>query len=277
MADRTGLVDIDEGRLYYEVSGQGEPVVLLHGFGCDTRLWDDVALALADRYRVVAYDQRGYGCSTLPTAPYAPHDDLAALLDALDIERAHLVGLSRGGGVALDAALTYPNRVRSLTLVDSMLGGYRWSAEFRALNSEAAALARDVSLAEAQAYWLRTPLLGSTWRVAGAGERCAAMLADYSGWHWLNADPARNLRPPAIERLAEVAVPTLVVVGENDIADFHHIADRLAADIPGARLVVLPDVGHMSNMEAPGPFNEVVLSFLDRLATTSEQRADGQS
>ncbi|MCW5882931.1 MAG: alpha/beta fold hydrolase [Anaerolineae bacterium] len=277
MAGRTGFADIDGGRLYYEVSGQGEPVVLLHGFGCDTRLWDDVALALADRYRVVAYDQRGYGRSTLPAAPYAPHDDLATLLDALDIGRAHLVGLSRGGGVALDTTLAHPNRVRSLTLVDSMLGGYRWSAEFRALNSEAAALARDVGQAEAKAYWLRTPLLESTWRVAGAGERCAAMLDDYSGWHWLNADPARSLRPPAIERLAEVTVPTLVVVGENDIADFHHIAARLAADIPGARRVVLPGVGHMSNMEDPISFSQVVIDFLDRLATASEQQADGQS
>lgn len=271
MVDYSGYADIDGGRLYYEVSGEGEPVVLLHGFGCDTRLWDDVAPPLSDRYRVVAYDQRGYGRSTLPNAPYAPHDDLIHLLDALDIGRAHLVGLSRGGSVALDATLTGPDRVRSLTLVDSMLGGYRWSAEFRAMNSEAAALARDVGLAEAKAYWLGTPLLESAWRTEGAGERCAAMLADYSGWHWLNADPVRNLRPPAIERLAEVAVPTLVVVGEYDIVDFRQIAERLAADIVGARLVVLPGVGHMSNLEDPVTFNQIVLSFLGQSATALEQ------
>ncbi len=271
MPDCTGFADIDSGRLYYEVTGGGDAVVLLHGFGCDTRLWNDLAPMLADRYRVVAYDQRGYGRSTLPAGPYAPHDDLAALLDALDIGRAHLVGLSRGGGIALDATLTYPDRVRSLTLVDAMLGGYRWSPEFRAMNSATATLARDVGLGEAKTYWLRTSLLESAWRRPGAGEGCAAMLADYSGWHWLNADPARNLRPPAIERLGEVAVPTLVIVGEEDIADFRQIADRLAADIPGAQLVVLPRVGHMSNMEDPVPFNQIVLSFLDRSATALEQ------
>lgn len=70
MPDCTGFADIDSGRLYYEVTGGGDAVVLLHGFGCDTRLWNDLAPMLADRYRVVAYDQRGYGRSTLPAGPY---------------------------------------------------------------------------------------------------------------------------------------------------------------------------------------------------------------
>lgn len=270
MTDYSDFADIDGGRLYYESQGEGETVVLLHGFATDTRLWQRQIPALAQHYRVIAYDQRGYGRSSLPDAPYAPYDDLAGLLDWLSVAAAHLIGLSRGGGVALDFAIAYPDRVRSLVLVDTMLGGYRWSAEFRVMNGDVAATARDVGLTQAREQWLKTPLLALAWQVEGAGEHCAQMLADYSGWHWLNSDPARSLRPPAIERLGEVVVPTLVAVGEQDIPDFRAIADRLAAGVPGARLVVLPGVGHMSNVEDPVTFNRIVLSFLGQSVAASD-------
>jgi pimeloyl-ACP methyl ester carboxylesterase len=92
--------------------------------------------------------------------------------------------------------------------------------------------------------------------------RLRAIVADYSGWHWLHSDPRRSLEPPAITRLAEIAAPTLAIVGQHDLADFHAIADLLATQAPAGRRVVLPGVGHLANMEAPDACNEVVLDFL---------------
>jgi pimeloyl-ACP methyl ester carboxylesterase len=86
---------------------------------------------------------------------------------------------------------------------------------------------------------------------------------DDSGWHWMNPDPGLPLVPPAIRRLSQFQVPTLAVVGELDAADFHRVAETIERDVPGARRVVLPGVGHLPNLEDPAQFNDVVLDFLD--------------
>ena len=92
--------------------------------------------------------------------------------------------------------------------------------------------------------------------------RLAAMVADYSGWHLLNTDPAQGLNPPAIQRLGTITAPTLVIVGERDVIDFQRSADLLVERIPGVQKVIMPGVGHMANMEDPARFTEIVLGFL---------------
>ena len=101
--------------------------------------------------------------------------------------------------------------------------------------------------------------------IPGVSEPIRAALHDYSGWHWFHEDRGRALDPPAIARLGDIRVPTLVIVGEYDLPDFRAIADTLARGIPGARLEVLDGVGHCSNVEAPGRFNSLLLEFLDGL------------
>lgn len=124
------MLVVNDTHLYYEEAGVGPAVVLIHGFTLDTRMWDDQFLPLAQGFRVIRYDLRGFGCSVIPTdAPYSHVENLRALLDELGIRQAHLVGLSKGGGVALDFALTYPQRALSLALIDTVLGGHVWSAE----------------------------------------------------------------------------------------------------------------------------------------------------
>lgn len=88
------------------------------------------------------------------------------------------------------------------------------------------------------------------------------IVSDYSGWHWVNTNPLHRLDPPSIERLEEIHVPTLIIVGERDLPDFHKIADTLGRTIRNARKVTLQGVGHMSNMEAPDKFNKTILYFL---------------
>jgi 3-oxoadipate enol-lactonase len=262
MQSEQGFADMNGTRLFYEIAGEGAPVVLVHGFTLDRRMWDDQFEALTARHRVLRYDLRGFGASSVPDGPYRHVDDLAALLHLFGIARAAIVGLSLGGMIAVDFALAYPEMVSVLVPVDSVLGGYRWSKEWDAEVTPIWQAGRAGDIATSKALWLAHGLFTPARRDPIVGARLERIVADYSGWHWLHQDFAQGIGPPAAEQFDRIAAPTLVVVGEQDIPDCLAMADRLAREIPGARKAVLPDVGHMANMEAPEQFNEILLSFL---------------
>jgi len=264
MASESHAVTANNARIVYEMAGQGEPVVLIHGFTLDMSMWDDQMSALTPHFTVIRYDARGFGQSSTPLEQYTHHDDLNALLDVLEIPSAHIIGLSMGGGIALRFACIYPQRVRSLVLVDSTLPGHPMAEETAARMGDAYAAAREHGLDAARATWLAHPLFEAARERPDLAPRLATIVDRYSGWHWLNHEPASELDPPVTTRLHQFTTPTLVVVGERDIPDFHAFARRLAADIPGGELAIIPNAGHMTNMEAPDSFNEVVLGFLLR-------------
>jgi 3-oxoadipate enol-lactonase len=261
MSEREGLVDIDHGCLRYQISGEGEAIVFLHGMGLDARMWDAEAIRFSRDHTVVRYDLRGFGKSTMPHAPFAHHADLRALLAHLSIDRAHVVGLSMGGGVAIDFALVCPEIVRSLVLVDTIVGGFKFQ-ENAAQMSAASAAAKTGGAAAGRAAWLANPLFAPARRSPEVDRRLRTMVQDYSGWHWLNESPQMPLNPPAWERLTEIASRTLVVVGELDFVEFRAIADRLASDLPTATRKVIAGAGHMANMEAPEQFDDILATFL---------------
>ena len=256
-----GFAPVEDGQLYYEVEGEGPPLVLVHGFSLDTRMWDDQWAAFAGRHRVIRYDARGFGRSSVPVGPYTPVEDQAALQDHLGVARAHVLGLSRGGGIVIDFALAYPERTLSLVAADAILHGHAWHT-FGYDLARVWGLGKEAPLDVVKETWLSLPLLASAMERPDLAARLRVMVADYSGWHWLNRDQGRAVRPHAAERLAEIHVPTLILNGEHDLPDFHAVAERLAQGIPDAQRVVLPGVGHMSNMEDPAAFNRVVLDFL---------------
>jgi 3-oxoadipate enol-lactonase len=256
---------INGAYLYYEATGFGPPLVLIHGFSVDSHMWDDQMEAFSSYYRVIRYDLRGFGQSPPTTAPYAHIDDLRALLGHLGIAHAAILGLSMGGGIAIDFALAYPEATRALIAVDANLGGYRWTPEFDASLGSVYETGRSAGVDSARAQWLAHPLFAPAQEKPRVAACLAQMITAYSGWHWVNDDPGRWLKPPAFERLEAVAAPTLVVVGEREVPDFRALADALVARIPRARQVVLPGVGHMANMEDPDGFNSAVLAFLATL------------
>jgi 3-oxoadipate enol-lactonase len=256
-----GFVEVEGGRLRYEVAGDGDPIVFLHGFGLDARMWDGELERFAGGYTVVRYDLRGFGRSSLPAAPFTHYDDLAALLAHLGFDRAHVVGLSMGGGVAVDFALAHPSRVRSLVLVDSIVGGFIWQANGAEMRAAWTAGKSD-GIAAARSTWLANPLFAPSLRQPDVAARVQAMVADYSGWHFVHDSPQRSLQPPAWQRLPTIAARTLVVVGALDLPDFRAIAERLAGAIPGARHLVLDGVGHLANLEAPAQFQAALAEFL---------------
>ena len=270
MQPKRGFANVNGTRLHYEVAGSGPTLVLVHGGAMDMRMWDDQMGPFTQRYRVVRYDVRGHGRSALPSGEnYSRPDELKALLDYLGIRRASIVGLSMGGGIAIEFALSYPDATDALVPIGSGLGGYSRSDEWLALLETRKSIARNSGAQAAREFWLSTYVFGSALETPNVGPRVIEMVSDYSGWAWANDDPFQALDPPPIERLGEITAPTLVMAGERDIPDCLRIADLLERRIPGAKMAIMPGVGHACNMEDPGSFNRTVLRFLDgvRLAT----------
>jgi pimeloyl-ACP methyl ester carboxylesterase len=253
--------------------GDGPPVVLVHGFACGWRMWRSQLRALAPRYRVVAYDQRGHGRSSAPddTAAYGETilaDDLAALIRGLGLAPAHVVGLSLGGAVALQAAVRHPGLLASLTVADGGSGSDDPAAARRSALAWAER-ARTGGIDAHVAAMLATPFVETY--LAHGGRRARRHIELLVRQH-----PAHGLshvllgavaaRVPFYERgpaLRALALPALVICGELDRACRGPSA-FLAETVPGAELWLLPDVGHMTCLEAPRAFNDAVLDFLER-------------
>jgi 3-oxoadipate enol-lactonase len=262
-ASRAGFADVNGARLFYEIAGAGPPLALIHGFSLDTRMWDDQYAALAQRHRVLRYDARGFGRSAVPGAErYSHAEDLLALLGYLEIAHTALIGFSLGGGIAISFALTYPAAVDALIVAGCLLPGRRLSAELGASFGAIWSAGRALGVTAARARWLQHELFVPIRSRPELDARFTQMVSDYSGWEWTNKDPQRDPDRPAAQRLGEIHVPMLTIVGERDLPDFHAIAGLIERDVPGARRVVLQDVGHVVNMEAPERFNALVLEFL---------------
>lgn len=272
---QAGLAPARGTNLAYVVSGSGDPVVLLHGFSFDLHMWDDQVEALAPRFTVIRYDLRGFGDSSPGSTQYTHAGDLEAVLDHIGVERAALVGFSLGGGAAINFAITRPDRVSALAVVDPSLGGFTWSAEFVAAQSAIRGTARSEGIDAARELWLGLPMFAPALRNPLSAGPIKGMVGEYSGWHWVNPDLGIPFDPPAIERLGSIRAPTLVIAGDKDSADFHGIASALEAGIPGARKVVMPGVGHMANLEAPERFNRLLVEFLDGAGKTQRATAIG--
>lgn len=259
---------MNDTKLYYELHGpmSAPPLVLIHGFTLDRRMWDDQVEAFSERYGVLCYDMRGFGASAVPEpgVPYSHTEDLRALLEHLGIARAHVVGLSLGAAVAIEFAFAYPQSVSSLIAVDPVLWGYSWSDEYEFGHVWAAS--RERGIEAARALWLAHPLFAPTLEREPAASNLKKIVGEYSGWHWANHDPVMLPEPLAVSGLERIAAPTLAIVGERDLPDHHAIAQTLSSRIPNARLTVLPGAGHMSNMEVPEEFNREVLIFLGGIA-----------
>lgn len=264
MTAKSDRFDFAGTRLSYDLTGSGDRLVFIHGLTLDRRMWDDQLSHFGDHFEVLTYDMRGFGASDPPQpgVPYSHAGDLHALLSHLGIAHASVVGLSMGGRVAIEFALMYPEAVDSLVLVDAAVWGFDYSPEVSATLDALFTLGRSGRLADAKMGWIADPLFAYSATVPGVAARLAEMVTEYRGWGLLNDDPHEAFEPPPIQRLGEIAAPTLVIVGEHDLPDFHAMARVLGTAIPNARTVTLPHAGHMANMDAPVAFNDLVLDFL---------------
>ena len=202
-----GMAEVNDTKLYYEVAGAGDAVVFIPGFTLDTRMWDDQFEDFAQHYQVIRYDMRGFGKSAVPTEKEYSHvDDLKALLDHLEVKQASLVGISKGGAVAIDFTLTHPRYVKALILLDTVLGGFDWSAEGEARDGQVWEKAREGGIPAAKESWLTHPLFAPAQRQPSVAKRLGQIVEDCSGWHFVNDNHERDLNPPAAMRLGEINV-----------------------------------------------------------------------
>ncbi|MFJ6617178.1 alpha/beta fold hydrolase [Kitasatospora sp. NPDC091335] len=247
------------GRLWAERRGSGSPVVLLHGSGMDSRLWDAVVPELSRSHEVIRYDARGLGRSGAPERAFDDVEDLGAVLDHFGLRGAALVGLSMGGETALDFAIAHPGRVAALGLVGASVSGHDWPPSPEAT---AYAEARRRGDAEALAE-LELSVWAAMGRTAPGGELIAAMVEENAARrivseHHLAGAPARA----AESVLGTVTAPTLVVHGDRDHPEIAAIAERLAAGIPGARGHLVPDADHYLPLRTPERLTELLLTHL---------------
>jgi 3-oxoadipate enol-lactonase len=260
--------EINGAELNYEVTGDGPAVVLVHEGICDLRMWDELAESLATEFTVLRYDLRGYGDSTLPPGPFSQNRDLLALLDHVGIEQAALVGVSYGGRVALDTAFVAPDRVTGLVLAAPGLRDHEWSQAVREFSDEEERLLNAGDLDAATELnvrlWVDGPNRGPDAVAEEVRERVREMqrrafevqLAAYE------STPPPGPEDPLDVRLGEVATPTLVIVGDEDLPDLLEIAERLESELPDARKVVLEDAAHTIPLEHPDKFRDLTLAFL---------------
>jgi pimeloyl-ACP methyl ester carboxylesterase len=249
--------------LKYEEAGSGFPLILLHGFPHNRSLWADELFGLSDRCRVIAPDLRGFGESPSgpPWSMESFADDVAELMERLDIEKAVIGGLSMGGYVAFDFVRRYSDRVHSLLLADTRSGAD--SDETRAKRRDLQTLARTagaVAVADAQ----MTGMIGATTRESRPDvvQRVHAMLSAAPVEGIVGALEAMMNRPDSTRLLSEIDVPVLIVVGEEDALTPVKESRAMHAAIAGSTLAVIPKAGHVSNIENPVAFNSAMRNFL---------------
>ncbi len=274
--DRTGTLDeipIDTGRvtvpgssLFYEASGSGEPVILLHGGNLDRRMWNADFDSLRRSHRVVRYDARGYGKSGPQDTAFQAHEDLRIMMDSLKIPRATLIGLSLGGRISMDFALANPERVTRLVLAAPGISGGKWAEDNDStwLVDARKALATKDSVAIARA-WLKSAYINTALRDSSRSkwiEQVALDQAPFWGGMIRIGDKEVEAKPPAAERLRDLSMPILLVVGSADTPFILDVARAIGRDAPNVKRVDLPGIGHMINLEAPAEFMAAVRDFL---------------
>ncbi len=267
---KTGYVSVNDGKLYYEVAGEGDTLVLVHAGFVDSGMWDAQWDAFTKQYRVIRFDMRGYGKSDLATGPVSRRGDLFQVLEQLDMERAALIGCSLGGEVVMDVALEHPDRVSALVVVSAVPSGFQMQGEPPAplmAMMEAAQKGDLEKTSELQIQlWVDGPSRQPGQVNAAVRQQAAAMnrIAVKNGTFFTaDSQPLNPLDPPAATRLKDIHIPTLIIAGALDNSEILRAADVMAKEIKGAKKVVIEDAAHVPNMEKPEAFNRAVLDFLD--------------
>jgi len=269
---KSGFVQVDNARLYYETAGQGVPLVMIHAGVADSRQWNNEFEFFARGYQVVRYDMRGYGKSEPVDGEFNHLDDLVAVLNALELHEPIVVmGCSMGGGLAMDFALAYPSRVRALIMVGSGPSGLQLdvptSAKFAEVEKAFEAGDLDlVSELETQIWFDgtgRTPE-----QVDQAMRKLLYDMNRQALAHEVKQLGKRlpNTQVPAFDRLNELRIPVLILVGEHDTPYILAAADYMIEKIPSAQKVRVEDAAHLPNMDHPDEFQAIVTNFLEGLS-----------
>lgn len=228
-------------------------------------MWEPQARAFAGDFDMIRPDLRGFGGSELPPGSYSMMADIVGLLDHLGIEQAQVIGCSMGGTVALDIALEHPERVTRLILVGSGVSGAEFGQADKSLFADVDAADEKGDLDAVNRAEVRLWVDGPRRAEGAAPQKIRDLVLDMNGRamrsDW-SAAKHEAIDPPAIDRLGSVRVPTLVVVGDEDMPHVGVVAGVLESKIPGARKVVIKGAAHLPSLERPDEFNRILRDFL---------------
>ena len=262
---KTGIASVNGTKLYYEIKGKGFPLVLISGGGTlDRRGWDNQFETFSKHYKVIRYDVRGIGKSARPTGPFSHSDDLYALLKFLKVQKAHVVGLSFSGAMAVDFALDHPNTVDHLILAASGASDEATSKDNMDGLQFLSAMARKEGIERTIQFVLNLAFFISPANSA-AHEKIRLIYMDNKDMFESDFPLVRLWRPthpPASKRLSEIRAPVLIIEAENDLPGYKAITAKLVSGIGGATRVVIPGSAHLLHMDKPNEFNQAVLDFL---------------
>lgn len=270
----SGFVEFPGTKIHYEVEGHGPALTLIHAGVAHLRMWDAQVAAWRERFRIVRYDERGFGRTITEDIPYSNAEDLRHVLDHVGVEKTHLLGTSRGGSIAMDFTLQNPDRVKSLILVAAGLNGYEVEDDPRLV----AVWPEMERLEEAHEWDALVELETQIWTDGPGQPRDRvdpAIRRQMIEWNLENyrAEQVANKvqRPdvPAAQRLDEIKVPTLLVWGTLDESAVAKSNEKMAGDIAGARTHVFDDVAHMVSLERAAEFNGLILDFLESVEASA--------
>ena len=246
---------------HYVIGGSGPPVVFIHGFGLDHRMWGSQMKFFSSEYTVIAPDLRGFGKSPPPSEmALAYHEDIAELLDFLGIHQpVVLVGHSMGARAVANFALTYPKKTKAVVFVDGAIEGYKFNS-FDLSDIYQAGKSQGVEVANQM--WLDHPIFDSARKNPVVLQQLNDMVRSYTGWHFIHKASFKNLPIPAFNQLEYIKSSALIITGQYDLPDFRFIAQTLHQKITGSVIKEIAGAGHMCNMEKPEEFNALMSQFL---------------
>jgi len=254
--------------IHYEDEGSGEPILLIHGHTMDRRIWDPVLPGLsAANFRVLRPDLRGHGRSTRPDFGYhVSHHaaDMVAVIDDAGIGSVTVVGYSIGGGVALEMALTVPDRLAGLVLMSPVMPDRPFEAAFLDNLRDVARVIRSEGIEAAMfGPWASNPLFEFSFSKPEVREAAMTINRDFPGAEYLATQRDRVEREWTVpERLSEIAIATVVIAGDHETPGFRAYAEEAAEGIPGARIEFFEDCGHLLPLEEPDRVAQTIIGVV---------------
>lgn len=262
------MVPVRDGRLYVETAGLGPPLLMIHGWPLDHRLFDPQVAGLRRDMTLIRYDRRGFGMSDAPPDLREEIADIDALLDMLNVSSVHLLGMSQGGRIALRYAVARPGRVRSLILQGTAVDGLESISprSERVPLDEYAELARHGDLAEVRRRWLNHPMMRIDARHRNEATLLRKIMDGYEARDLLSQGPDNYAYPvDVLAALPSLSQPTLLLTGALECQSRKAQASQLLARLPDCREVLLDGAGHLSNLTAAAEYNDAVRNFCLRV------------
>ncbi len=266
---RTGYIKISDGELYFEMAGEGQTLIFIHAGFVDSRMWEEQWKKLSRSFRVIRYDQRGFGRSSRLFSPVNRRKDLACLVKELNIQQAVLIGCSMGGEIALDFSFEYPEFVTGLFLVSTVPGGFQYQGKppdeliqmIEALQKNDLDRASELQMR----LWVDGPFRRPQEVEASLRQRAAEMnriALNNATWLIVDSQTFEPLVPQAVNRLEEIRIPVCILDGALDNPEVLRAADWMAGRIPTVKEMIIPASAHLPSMEKPEIFNQALLDFL---------------